>query len=216
MSKTTAPLLSFGAGGQIAKSLVYSSWRGQPYARRYVVPSNPRTQAQTVVRDIFRTLNQFWALSPAFVADAYNLYAQGRPFLGRNRFIGDNSPILRGIEDQASMAGLIVSPGARGGYAPASFDVTADAGDIVADFTLPTLPAGWALTAAHVVAFIDQGSTEPFLAEILSGSSVAPSAEVTIPAVEPGTYVVAGFLQWEKPDGSVAYSRSVSTTVVVA
>lgn len=216
MAKVTAPLLSFGAGGQIANSMVYSSWRGQPYSRRYVVPANPRTQAQTTVRDIFRNLNQFWALAPAFVHNAFDLYAQGRAFLGRNRFIGDNSPIMRGNPDQDSMAGLVVSPGARGGYAPVAMDAVANAGDIDVTFTLPTAPDGWTLTFAHALAFIDQPGTEAFMAEILSASDDTGTGIVTLPSAEAGDYVVAGFLQWEKPDGSIAYSRSLADLVTVA
>lgn len=216
MSKTTAPLLSFGAGGQIAKSMVYASWRGVSYARRYVVPANPRTAAQMTVRNIFANLNQFWALSPSFVQDAYNLYAQGRQFLGRNRMIGDNSPVMRAIENQDSMAGLIISPGARGGYAPISMDATANAADIEVDFVLPTAPAGWTLTNAHALAFIDQASTDPFMAEILSGSDNGAPPQVTFTTSEAGDYIVCGFLQWEKPDGTVAYSRSMADTVTIA
>jgi hypothetical protein len=46
MAKLTAPLLSFDASGQLAKTLVFFPWKGLKVARQYVVPTNPDTPAQ--------------------------------------------------------------------------------------------------------------------------------------------------------------------------
>lgn len=50
MSKLRAPLFSFRASGQIAKSLVYFGWKGLNLVRSYVVPSNPQTDPQVAHR----------------------------------------------------------------------------------------------------------------------------------------------------------------------
>lgn len=50
MAKLKAPLLSLGASGAIGKSIVYFPWKGLDAAREYVVPSNPKTTAQTTQR----------------------------------------------------------------------------------------------------------------------------------------------------------------------
>lgn len=50
MAKVKAPLLSFGASGQIAKTMVFFPWKGINATREYVVPSNPKTDAQTTQR----------------------------------------------------------------------------------------------------------------------------------------------------------------------
>lgn len=50
MAKLKAPLLSLGASGQLGKSLVYFNWKGLDVVREYVVPSNPKTAAQTTQR----------------------------------------------------------------------------------------------------------------------------------------------------------------------
>lgn len=50
MAKLKAPLLSLGASGQIAKSLVYFPWKGLNLVREYVIPSNPQTSGQTTQR----------------------------------------------------------------------------------------------------------------------------------------------------------------------
>jgi hypothetical protein len=65
MARTTAPLLGFNATGQIAKTMVYGTWRGVKYARRYVIPGNPQTAAQQTTRTTFATLREMWKLMPA-------------------------------------------------------------------------------------------------------------------------------------------------------
>jgi len=50
MAKLKAPLFSFGASGQLAKSLVYFPWKGINSVREYVVPANPKSTAQLAQR----------------------------------------------------------------------------------------------------------------------------------------------------------------------
>jgi len=50
MAKLTAPLFSFGASGALAKALVYFPWKGLNVVRQYVVPANPKSDAQVAQR----------------------------------------------------------------------------------------------------------------------------------------------------------------------
>ena len=50
MAKLKAPLLSLGASGAIAKTMVFFGWKGLNCVREYVVPSNPKTAAQLAQR----------------------------------------------------------------------------------------------------------------------------------------------------------------------
>ena len=50
MAKLKAPLFSFSASGQLAKSLVYFPWKGLRVVREHVVPANPRSSGQTTQR----------------------------------------------------------------------------------------------------------------------------------------------------------------------
>jgi len=61
MVKVTAPCLSLGASGSIAGALVFSTWKGRPYVRELVKPSNPKSGGQVGVRAMFRFLSQIWA-----------------------------------------------------------------------------------------------------------------------------------------------------------
>jgi len=50
VAKLKAPLLSLGASGQLAKTLVFFGWKGLNVAREYVVPANPKTASQVTQR----------------------------------------------------------------------------------------------------------------------------------------------------------------------
>ena len=50
MAKLKGPLMSLGASGQLAKTLVFFPWKGLNVAREYIVPSNPKTALQTTQR----------------------------------------------------------------------------------------------------------------------------------------------------------------------
>ncbi|MGL5734961.1 MAG: hypothetical protein ACRCYS_08850, partial [Beijerinckiaceae bacterium] len=165
MAKLTGPMLSFGAKGQIGKTLVASKWRGVAYARQYTVPSNPKTTAQTVVRSTFALLREMWKLAPVQLQDAWNAFAQGRPFTGMNKEVGENVRVLNGA---ANMQNYIASPGAGGGLAPLNFQAVpgAVAGTIDTTFTVPAAPTGWTLVKAVAVGFKDQAPDGIFEAPI--------------------------------------------------
>lgn len=55
MAKLKAPLLSFGASGAIAKTVVFFPWKGINAARQYVVPANPKSDDQEIQRAFVRT-----------------------------------------------------------------------------------------------------------------------------------------------------------------
>lgn len=58
--------MSIDASGSLAKSIVFSKWRGRNYVRRHAIPSNPRSGPQLAARSIVAYLAPLWAtLSPA-------------------------------------------------------------------------------------------------------------------------------------------------------
>ncbi|GAJ22097.1 unnamed protein product, partial [marine sediment metagenome] len=84
MARLTAPLLSLGASGTIAKSLVYSVWKGIPYVRVHVIPANPNSVAQQEVRGIFSTLAEMWKRMPQLARDPWQADVLGLPLTARN------------------------------------------------------------------------------------------------------------------------------------
>lgn len=210
MARLRGPLLSFGAEGQIAKTMVTATWRGVKYAREYVVPANPRTQAQQDIRTLFAYLREMWKLAPAEVLATWNSFAQGRPFTGMNKFIGEN---VRVMKFETDMNNFIGSPGSKGGLPPVTFNAATGTspGEVVATFTVPSAPPGWALTKAVAVAFPDADPTGIFTGPFVQGTDNSSPYEITLGGLGAGVACqVAGWLVWTKPNGDLAYSVGIT------
>jgi hypothetical protein len=90
MAKVTSPLFSFSASGQVGKAIVYSSWKGINYVRRYVIPANPDTAAQQVIRGYFTDAVSAWHAETSTVRTAWTDYAKthGLQESGFNLYVG--------------------------------------------------------------------------------------------------------------------------------
>ncbi|GAI69999.1 unnamed protein product [marine sediment metagenome] len=53
VAKLKAPLMSLGASGKLADTLVFMPWKGINAVREYVIPANPKTALQTTQRGYF-------------------------------------------------------------------------------------------------------------------------------------------------------------------
>src|SRR5438105_2731204 len=146
MAKTTAPLLSFGASGQIAQTQVYSKWKGRSYVRRYTVPANPNTADQQLTRSVFSWLQAVYKFADPLLTAPWDAYAKGLVMTARNAFTKLNLSQLRSASDLTTM---LFSPGALGGLPPISITVTGSAGHILVACAEPTsVPTGWTITSA--------------------------------------------------------------------
>jgi len=56
VAKLKAPLMSLGASGAIAKTLVFFPWKGINAVREYVIPANPKTALQNAQRGHITTI----------------------------------------------------------------------------------------------------------------------------------------------------------------
>jgi hypothetical protein len=212
MSKTIAPLLSFDAGGQVGKTVVYSKWRGVKYARRYTIPANPRTVAQQSNRLAFAVLREMFKLLPAGGRAPWTAFATGRAFTDMNAFVGENR---RAINTQADMSDFIGSPGARGGLPAGGFsaDTGAAAGEIDVTFVAPEVPVDWTLTGYAVLAFVNAAPQDRFPGPFAYAAIASPTLDDTLSGLTAGEeYVVSGWTIWTKPDGKTAYGPSLVTT----
>lgn len=70
MASVKAPLFGLDASGSLAKSIVFSKWKGRTYVRRHAVPANPRSGLQRGMRSVLKFISQdFKNLSVADIAD---------------------------------------------------------------------------------------------------------------------------------------------------
>ena len=208
MAKVSAPLLSFSAGGSIAKTQVYAKWKGRPYVRQHVIPSNPNTADQQLTRNTFTWLNNVWKNGPTLLQAPWDLYAQGQVLTGRNAFVGQNTRALRSETDLADM---ILSPGAKGGIIAAGMVATGGALSISVALTAPALPTGWTITQGVAVAIRDQDPQTEVLYAVASGFDATDPYAINLTGLAAGReYLCGGWFEYAKPDGSVAYGASLT------
>lgn len=207
MSKTTAPLLSFDARGQIGKTMVYASWKGRPYVRRHVIPSNPQSAEQTLTRNAFSFIQSVYKQAPALATDPWVAYAQGQVMTPRNAFTKFNLPVLR---NQANSNNLVLSPGARGGPPPLTVVSTPGNDSLSIAVTPPTvLPQGWTIYSAVAAALRDQDPDTGQYFDIVAGEDLTNPYTIVLALGNALLYQYRAWLKWTRPDGTFAYSPSV-------
>lgn len=86
MAKSPAPFMSINARGSLAGLLTASNWKGIPYLRLLVTPSNPRTAGQQAVRLIFGSIAK---ACKAVLTSFADIAGVGSPFFTASR---DNAP----------------------------------------------------------------------------------------------------------------------------
>jgi len=92
MAKVKSPLQSYDASGQIGKSAVHFTWKGIHCIRNYVIPANPRTDAQIAVRADFTAAVAEWHLTqtPTLINTAWKRWIERirKPWTTLNCFVG--------------------------------------------------------------------------------------------------------------------------------
>lgn len=115
MAKLRTPLLSFGATGQLAKTLVFFAWKGIDVAREYIIPSNPQTAAQTTQRGLFTSCVSAWRnyVTSSVERTAWNRDASvdRRPMSGFNAFCSSLLQIIGGDPDASYANGATAVAG---------------------------------------------------------------------------------------------------------
>jgi len=214
MSKVTAPLLSFDASGQIADTLVYASWKGRPYARKYVIPSNPNSAGQQLTRNTFKFLSKLFQYMPTAALGAWDLYATNSRFTAVNGFMKQNVGPLR---DETDLLLAVLSPSAGGGIIATDMTLTPASTQITVDLTAPTLPTGWTIDAGWAMAVrnVDPQTSEIY--DVATGSDAAtPFSIVLTGLTDTEEYVVGGWFEYTRDNGKKAYGLALSDTATPA
>lgn len=212
MGKTTAPLLSFDASGSLAKSIVYSRWRGIQYARRHVVPANPNTADQQETRNTFSWLNNVWRYFPAEVQEVWDAYAQGQPLTGRNALIKLN---LSDLRSEADLTNFTFSAGAKSGPVAASATFTPGNDQITFAATAPSLPAGWTIDEMVGAAIRQQDPQSGVLYSTTVVTDATDPYSVDMTGLASAvTYVCGAWFKYIRPDGTFAYGPAIMGTAL--
>lgn len=207
MAKPTGGLMAFDARGQLGKTIVYSSWRGRNYVRRYVVPANPKTTAQTGTRTIFQWLQESWKRAPSGVQESWTAAAKGKPYTNRNWFtkFGAFALISAG-----NLTTWDYSSAAGGGLAPAAATATGGANQLTIAVTAPALPDGWTIVEAQAACVEGQNPTTQQLWTWTYGTDLtSPYSIVLSGLAATTTYHWCAWFKFQKPDGTFAYGPSI-------
>jgi hypothetical protein len=82
--------MSVDASGKFGGSMVFSKWKGRNYARKLVVPANPKAAKQTGVRAMLTFLAKNWAALSAGIKDDYDTLAAAAQISAFNAYVGAN------------------------------------------------------------------------------------------------------------------------------
>lgn len=115
MAKVKAPLLSLGASGKLAGTLVAFEWKGLKVMREYVIPTNPKTADQVAHRGIFTDAVAAWRnyITSAVERAAWNRSALvgPSPMSGFNSAMRSLVKILVGDADASYSNGAVAAAG---------------------------------------------------------------------------------------------------------
>ena len=76
--------------------------------------------------------------------------------------------------------------------------------------TAPDLPTGWSITQAYAAAIKNQDPQTEAEYSVVAGTDMAAPWEIVLAGLDTGDeYVVGGWFKFARPDGSVAYGRSL-------
>jgi hypothetical protein len=90
MATTKAPLFGLDASGSLAKSIVFSKWKGRTYVRRHAVPANPQSPLQVSMRAMFSFLTKYFKSLSAGDLAAWQLLATESQTTALNQFVKAN------------------------------------------------------------------------------------------------------------------------------
>lgn len=128
--------MSVAASGTYAKTLVYSIWKGRPYVRERVTPSNPKSAKQTGVRAMMAYLASLWTSIKLTAASSWEDAATANAISTFNAYIAANlrnwqnnlAPTRLSTDARAAAAATLTSNTATGSKGTASVAIVVGSG----------------------------------------------------------------------------------------
>ena len=95
MVKCYGPCMSLGASGTLADTVTFATWKGRPYARQRVVPSNPKSALQVAMRAMMKFLSQAWTDVGSTPQGSWDELAAAGQYSAFNAFVSKNMMLWR-------------------------------------------------------------------------------------------------------------------------
>ena len=127
MARVTFSPLIAGMSGRTADA-VFASWKGRNYVRKYVIPHNPQSAAQTLVRESLARCVTLWRSLTAHIKKWLDEYGTDYRMAGYNTFCSKNRALeqvpsaLKPVPDNPHVVAPSTLAGAAG--AAGEIDVT--------------------------------------------------------------------------------------------
>lgn len=117
MARTTGPLMSMEASGTLAKTLVFSRWKGRAYVRRWTIPANPKAPLQVSTRSMMTFLSQQWAAIGSPAQDSWAAFAESLKISPFNAYIRGNQKAFANFDPvyQATPPAAALAPDSNNG-----------------------------------------------------------------------------------------------------
>ncbi|MBA7534183.1 hypothetical protein ES705_26429 [subsurface metagenome] len=143
MAKVMFSPIVVSVSGKVADA-VFARWKGRNYIRSRVIPADPKSAAQLIVRESMARAVSLWQSLYAKVKTAMDVYAAGYRMSGYNWMVGQNR------KDEESHDSNAITPANPKIDGAATFTpTTGAAGIITLDWTGGTESADHKVTALH-------------------------------------------------------------------
>lgn len=180
--KAQLPLMSIGASGSFAGALVASTWKGRPYLRQLVTPSNPKSAMQTAFRAMFKFLGQTWKNI------TFSEYAFWETLAKQGNYSTFNAYMKYNQDRWARTLAPVTSPDNIDNTAPTftSFTATAGVRSVTLEITVDTLNDGWGTVIYMEAGSAPEGTQDEVI--IVAEFFNAPNPlQILITDLTPGT-----------------------------
>lgn len=208
MARVTGPLLSFGASGSVGDAITFATWKGRPYVRQLVTPSNPKTDGQTAQRAMQKFLSQAWKDIAGVDQATFDALASASAYSPFNAYTSFN---LKRWSDFLAPSQTSTIPAAGTNPVLGTFAPVGASGSISISQPVTTLNAGWGLAIfVNATSLFTPAKSDTKVILPFDGTTTITGNIVNIPA---GTwFVVAQAFKTTGAKGTLSAEVSVTVT----
>lgn len=208
MAQVTGPLLSFGASGSVGGAVTFATWKGRPYVRQLVIPSNPKSDGQVAQRAMQKFLSQAWAALSGADQATFDAMASAHAYSPFNAYASFN---LKRWTDFLAPSQTLTIPAAGTNPTLGTFTPTGGSGSISISQAVTTLADGWGLAIYLTAAELDEPVKSNTKVIIPFNGTTTITAQIT--GLAPGTYwVTAQAYKTSGAKGAIGAATEVTVT----
>ncbi len=190
--------------GKVADA-VFARWKGRNYIRSRVVPANPKSAAQLVVRDSLARAVSLWQSLYATLKTAMDVYASGYRMSGYNWMVGQNR------KDEETYDSDAITPANSSIDGAATFTpISGAAGIITLAWTGGTLSANHKVTALQRK--VEVGSEVDAITLFEEDTTLFSAATLSMTGLDTGELYRVWVINEDTTDNTYSISKGAEAT----